>query len=240
MTFKAGRSGAIWFNGVDVSPYFASADFGVQVALAPVTTFTASWDAFISDVANANITASGYYDSADADKVRDSLLSATVSQLTFFPAGAIAIGDQARLLNCNSSDYKNSSKIGQAVVMDWTTMATATLGIGTALHILQSEALGTITGTGDGIGNAGVQTTTGLVAHLHVTAVSSAVASTFKLQDATTLGGAYTDIAGGAFTNVTAVGSQRLVVPGTIRAFVRAVAVIGPATTTYGIAAART
>ena len=240
MPFKAGRSGEIWFNGVDVSTYFASADFGAKVALLPVTTFKATWDSFISGEASANLTAAGYYDSADADKVRDSLLSATVNQLTFFPAGAVAIGDQARLLNVNSSDYKNSSKIGQAVVMDWTAMATATLGIGTALHVLQSEALGTITGTGDGIGNAGVQTTTGLVAHLHVTAVSSAVASTFKLQDATTLGGAYTDIVAGAFINVTAVGSQRLVVPGTIRQFVRAVAVIGPATTTYGLAAART
>lgn len=238
MPFKHGRLAALWLNEVDVSPYFASALWGAKVALAPVTTFTAAWDAFISGESASTLTAAGYYDSSEADQVRETLQEA-VGQLTYFPAGAIAIGDQARLLNINSSDYKSGSKIGSAVVMDWTAASTAPVGLGTCLHVLQSEALGTITGTGDGLLTQ-LANTTGAIAHLHVTAVSSAVSSSFKLQDATTLGGAYTDIASGAFVNVTAVGSQRLVIPGTIRQFVRAVAVIGPATTTYGIAVART
>lgn len=238
MTFKSGRLGEIWLNGVDASIYFNSADWAMKLALAPVTTFKALWDAFIADTASSTLSAGGYYDSADTDKVRDTL-QAAVGQATYFPAGATAIGDQARLLNINSSDYKNGSKLGGAVTMDWTATSTAVVGIGTCLHVLAQETVGTITGTGDGLLTSAASTT-GAVAHLHVTQVSAATSSSFKLQDATTLGGAYTDIASGAFVNVTAVGSQRLVIPGTIRQFVRAVAVIGPATTTYGIAVART
>ncbi len=239
MTFKAGRLGELWLNGVDVSTFFAGADNAFKVDIADVSTFKSTWRSAISGLAASVLTASGYYDSADADKVRDTL-QAAVGQLSYFPAGATAIGDNGRLLNINSSDYKNSSKIADAVVMDWTAQSTAPVGIGTCLHILQSENIGTITGTGDGIGNAGAQTTTGLVAHLHVTAMTGGDTHNFKLQDATTIGGAYTDIAGGAFTNVTAVGSQRLVVPGTIRAFIRLVATINTHAATYGCAAART
>lgn len=239
MPFKAGRLGEIWLNGVDISPFFNTAEFTAKVDTADVSVFKATYHAYIPGLIGSQLVAAGFYDSADADQVRDALVAAPADQLTYSPAGAVAIGDPARLLNVNGTDLKYGSPIGGAVSMNWTAEATAPIGIGVCLHVLQSEALGTITGTGDGVGTS-LQSLTGAVAHLHVTAVSSAVASSFKLQDATTIGGAYTDIASGAFTNMTAVGSQRLVIPGTIRQFVRAVAVIGPATTTYGIAVART
>ncbi len=242
MTFKAGRLGELWLNGVDVSPFFASADWGVKVQMGPTTTFKATWDTFISGVAASTLGASGYYDSADADKVRDTL-QAAIGQLTFAPAGAVAIGDQCRLMNINSSDYKNGSKIGGAVTMDWTAMSTAPVGIGNCITPLAVYNVGAgvaTTGEPSGLGNGGVQTTTGLVAHLHVTAMTGGDTHTFKLQDATTVGGAYTDIASAAFINVTAIGSQRLVVPGTIRQFVRLLYTVAGHSATFAVAAART
>lgn len=240
MTLKSGRLGELWLNGVDISGYFNSAEWAAQVGMAPTTTFKATWDTFISAMASSQLTASGYYDSGDADKVRDTL-QAAIGQVSFFPAGAVAIGDQARLLNVNSSDYKTSSKIGSAVVMDWTALSTATVGIGTCLAPLAVYGVGAgVFLTGDGIGNAGTQTTTGLVAHLHVTAMTGGDTHTFKLQDATTVGGVYADIASGAFVNVTATGSQRLVVPGTIRQFVRLMYTVSGHSATFGVAAART
>ncbi len=243
MTFKAGRLGELWLNGVDISPYFANADFAAKVKLSDVTTFKAAWDAFLANTADANLTAAGYYDSGDADKVRDTL-AAAVGQLTYMPAGAVAVGDPARLLNINFSDYKNGSKIGGAITMDWTALATAPVGIGNTLATLASQSTGAGQVTAwepTGLGNGGVQTTTGLVAHLHITAMTGGDTHTFKLQDATTVGGAgVADIASGAFVNVTAVGSQRLVVPGTIRAFVRLNYTIVGHAATFGVAAART
>ena len=247
MPFKHGRLGELWFNSVDVSNYFASADVAAKQATSDVTTFKvngvqSTYHAYLAGLAEATLTAAGFYDSSEADKVRASLqavVSGTTGQLTYMPAGAVAIGDQARLLNVNSSDFKNSSNIGKAVVLDWTAMSTAPVGIGTVLHVLKSENVGTVTGPGDGVLTS-AQNTTGAVAHLHVTAMTGGDTHNFKLQDCTTINGVYVDIVGGAFTAVTAVGSQRLVIPGTIRQFVQAVSVISGHACTFGIAVART
>ncbi len=239
MAFKHGRLGEIWLNGVDVSPYFSTADFSVKAPGAPVDTFKNTYHAYIPGVLEATLTAAGYYDSADADKVRDTL--EVIGQATYLPAGGVAIGDQARLLNIVTTDYKNGSKISgaNAVTMDWAVNATAPIGFGTCLHTLKSENVGTVTGPGDGLLTS-TANTTGLVAHLHVTAMTGGDTHNFKLQDCTTINGVYADIAGGAFTNVTATGSQRLVVTGTIRQFVQLVATINGHAATYACAAART
>lgn len=239
MTFRHGRLAELLLNGVDISGYFSSAEWAAKVTPAPVDVFKTTWHQFIPGELESTLVASGYYQSDDVDQVRDDLISPGVGQLTYAPAGATAIGDFCRLMNVNFTDYKTGSKIGSAVTMDFTAQATNPVGIGVSLHPLASENLGTITGTGDGVLTSAASTT-GAIGHLHVTAVSSAVASSFKFQDATTIGGVYADITSGAFTNMTAVGSQRLVIPGTIRQFVRCVAVIGPATTTYAVSFART
>jgi hypothetical protein len=238
MPFKHGRSSELWLNEVDISTYFHDAAWNVKVETSEVSTFKATWKSFIAGQALSKLTAAGYYDSSEADQVRETLQE-VVGQLTYLPAGGIAIGDMARLLNINSSSFQNRSGVKSPVGMTWTAEATAPVGLGEVLHVMQSEAPATVTGTGAPL-NLGVSTTTGLVAHLHVTAMTGGDTHTFKLQDATTLGGAYTDIASGAFVNVTAVGSQRLIVPGTIRAFVKLVAVISTHAATYGCVAART
>lgn len=58
--------------------------------------------------------------------------------------------------------------------------------------------------------------------YLHVTAFTGTDV-TIKLQDATTSGGSYSDVSGGTFTVVSAVGSQRLALGGstTVRQFVK-------------------
>jgi hypothetical protein len=238
MPFKHGRLSELWLNEVDVSTYFYDAQFNTKLETADVTTFKAAWKSFLAGQALSTLTAQGYYDSAEADQVRETLQEA-VGQLTYLPAGGIAIGDGARLLNINASSFQNRSGVKSAVGMAWTASSTAQVGLGEVLHVMQSEAVSTVTGTGAPL-NLGVSTTTGLIAHLHVTAMTGGDTHNFKLQDSATLGGAYTDIASGGFVNVTAVGSQRLVVPGTIRAFVKLVATINGHAATYACAAART
>lgn len=241
MPFKHGRLAALYLGGNDVSPYFASADWAAKMTPADVTTFGAAWKSAIAGLADSTLTASGYYDSAYPAGGNDAVVQATLqvdnAVVTYLPAGGLAIGDQARLILAETTDLKRGSKIGGAITFDWAATTTQAVGFGTVLHVLQSET-GTISGTGDGL-LQGVSSATGLVANLHVTAISGGTLS-FKLQDSVLIGGAYTDIASGAFTNVTAIGAQRLVVPGTIRAFVRAVATLGASTCTYSITAART
>ncbi len=243
MPFKAGRLGELWLNEVDISSYFYDAVWNVKVETADVSTFKTgggptTWKNYIAGQALSKLTAMGFYDSSEADQVRETLQE-VVGQLTYLPAGGIAIGDMARLLNINSSAFKNGAGVKSAVSMTWTAEATAPVGLGEVLHVLQSEAIGTVTGTGAPL-NLGVQTLTGLVANLHVTAMTGGDTHNFKLQDCATLGGTYVDIASGGFVNVTAIGSQRLIVPGTIRAFVKLVATINTHAATYACAAART
>lgn len=238
-TFKHGRFAETWLNGVDVSVYFNQATWDVKMETANVSTFKAAWKSFIAGRAYASLTESGFYDSSEADKVR-STLQAAIGQASFFPAGAIAIGDQARLFNINSSDFHNGSKTSSGVTMAWTAMATAPVGIGVTLAPLASYGVGAgVALTGDGALTS-LSSTTGAVAHLHVTAMTGGDTHTFKIQDSTTLGGVYTDIASGAFVNVTAIGSQRLVIPGTIRQFVRLMYTVAGHAATFGVAFART
>jgi hypothetical protein len=234
--FKHGRLFEALLNGKDVSPYLFSAESNVYVDTAKVSTAKSSWESFISGDAFAQFFGYGYFDTTLTD-VR-ATFQAAPGVFTFAPAGATAIGDPVRLYSFNTVSYREAPNVKAAVPFNWGIDSTAPLGIGECLHPLAAESPGTITGTGSPL-VTGVSSSTGAVAHLHVTAYSAGTHQ-FKLQDATALNGAYTDIAGGAFSNVSATGGQRLVITGTIRAYVRAVATIATAAATYSISVART
>jgi hypothetical protein len=238
MPFKHGRLAEILHGttstAIDLSPYLFSANMSTYVNTAEVSTFKNTYRAYISGEAFSQFFSYGYYDPT-LTAVRLSL-QAAVGVVNYAPAGATAIGDQSRLLSFNTVDYKESPSTNKAVGFSWSIDSTSPVGFGVSLHPLASENVGTITGTGDGVMTS--LAGTGLIAHLHVTAYTAGTHQ-FKLQDATTQGGAYTDITGGAFTNMTSAGAQRLIVTGTVRQFVRVVATIGTAAATYSIAVAR-
>lgn len=241
MAFRSGRLSEVLLGSTttaqDISGFLYSAEWNSYVDMQPVSTFKNTWKAFISGDAYSQFFGYGYYDPT-LTAVRLTLQAAP-GILTYAPAGATTIGDPTRLLSFNTKNYKESPRTSAAINFTWGTDTTAQVGLGVSLHPLASEGVGTVTGTGDACGNAGVATTTGAIGHLHLTAYTSGT-HTFKFQDSTTLGGAYTDIASGAFTNMTAVGSQRLIIPGTIRQFVRCVATIGTTAATYAVSFART
>ena len=47
MTFKHGRLGELWLNGVDISVFFNSAEFSAKVDTAPVDVFKNTYHAYI-------------------------------------------------------------------------------------------------------------------------------------------------------------------------------------------------
>ena len=240
MPFRHGKAAEILLGGVgyaqDVSPFLFSVQWNAYAPAAEVSTFKSTWRSYIAGTLFSQFFGYGYYDPT-LTNVRTTLQAAP-GVLSYAPAGALVIGDFVRQLSFNTVEYKEAPKTTSAVPFQWSVDSTAPVGVGVSLHPLASENVGTITGTGDGILTS-ASSTTGGIGHLHVTAYTSGTHS-FKFQDATTIGGAYTDIASGAFTNVTAVGAQRLIVPGTIRQFVRCVAVIGTAAATYSVSFART
>ena len=246
MPFRHGRLTEILHGTAttaqDVSAFFYSAQFNTFQNTAEVSTFKSTYKSYLAGLAFSQFFGYGYYDPT-LTAVRLSLQAAP-GILNYAPAGASTIGDLVRLQMFNAVNYKESSGMNKAVAFTWQADSTAPagtsagmVGYGVTLHPLASENVGTITPSGDGVMTSAAGT--GLICHLHVTAMTGGDTHNFKLQDATTIGGAYSDIAGGAFTAVTAVGAQRLVITGTVRQFVRVNAVIAGHAATFSVAVAR-
>lgn len=240
MPFKHGKATELWLDAINVSEFFNDLTLDVDVDVAETSTFSGSYKTYIEGNAASKVTAKGFY-----DKVNDAALATALrnggSVLTYFPAGATAIGDLGRLVSIHESSLGESSPVGGAVIMSYNAQGDAIVGYGWALHLMGVDT-GTTTGaTRDDT----AATSTGWTAHLHVTAVTGSPTSwTVKIQDSAD-GGSWADVTGGSFTATTIPVAQRLrsaALTTQLRRYVRYVATVvggaGP-TITFGLAYSR-
>lgn len=213
-----GRYTGVLLDAIDLSPYLTSADLSVDVDDSDTTTFGATWKTAIAGQIAPKVDASGYYDPG-LGKFTPAALVAPGGVLTYGPAGLSTIGQLARLIPVVYTTYAESSPVGGVVAFKWSATSDAAVGFGWVLHPLAKD---TNTTTGADRDDAAA-TTTGWVAHLHVTSVDAG-SWVVKLQDALTTD--WTDVTGGAFTAATAATQQRLVsaAGATLRRHVRYVA----------------
>lgn len=219
MPFMHGKGTEILLDEKDVSAYLNKLDLSVDVEGADATTFKKNWHVFWPGLADGKFEAAGFYDPLFED-VRQTLQTSPDSIVSWAPGGALALGDPVRIMAAVSSTYKESAPVGGMVAFNWGVEGSDTLGIGRSMHPLAAE---TVTGFSTYL-DGGAATTLGAVAHLHVTALAGTVTPTItvKFRDATSGAGAgLADITAGAFAAATAIGAQRLVIPGTIRRYVR-------------------
>jgi hypothetical protein len=206
MAFKHGKSTSVFLGSRDLSPYLNAADFSVDIDAADTTTFGASWKTSITGTLSSKTGFQGLYDPTITDLV--TLLGVEFgTALTVAPAGALAIGDRARLQAIASTAYAESSAVGGAVAVKWDVMASGPIGFGDILHTLSEDTNTTTGATKDDTASSA----TGWIAHLHVTAVDAG-SWVVKLEDASASnfsdGAVVTD---GTFTAATGATSQRLV-----------------------------
>jgi hypothetical protein len=219
VAFAHGKETQVLLDAVDVSALLNSWDLNVDVEPGDTTTFKKDWKTFIPGLADATAEASGFYDETQ-HTIRQTLQTTPDSIVTWNPGGDVAVGDQARMMAVVTSNYKESSPVGGVVEFSWGLKGDDTLGVGHVYHVLGAE---TVTGFSTYV-DGGAATLLGAVAHLHILAKSGTGSPTLtaKFRDATSGAGAgLADISGGAFTAATVIGAQRLVIPGTIRQFVR-------------------
>lgn len=240
MPFLHGRLTQILLDSKDISAWLRSFDFNADVDLADVTTFSKAWKVYQPGLIGASLEAGGIHDVSMQD-IRAALTAAVQADsiVTMTPGAVPVFGDPARLMASIHASYKESMPVGDIVAFAWSARADDFANGGNNMHPLAAE---TVTGTSTFL-DGGAQTLTGAIAHLHITAISGAAATlTVKFSDATTSGGVYTDIAGGSFAAKTAVGGTRLVIPGTIRQFVKATWTISGTTPsiTFAVAFSRT
>lgn len=224
MAFKHGKGAAVLLDGTDLSTYLNNTDFSVDVDTADTTTYGATWKTAIAGQSSAKADFSGLYDPTSTTLPTNIGVdyALTGGVLTFAPAGQTAIGDMTRMMSIGTSGYAESSPVGGVVAVKWTVTTSAAVGFGWALHPTAED---TNTTTGAERDDAAA-TSTGWMAHLHVTAIDAGGGSwVIKLQDAA-VSNTYSDVSGGAFTAKTAAGSQRLLSASgaTLRRYVRYVA----------------
>ena len=203
MPFKHGKNTTVLLGAVNLSPYLDSADLSLDMDTADTTMFGATWKSAIGGTYGAKVDLGGLYDPAEAS-LSSLLLAGTPGVLTVAPAGALAIGDRARLFSAIDSSWQQSNPVGGMVAVKASMTCTGTVGFGDVLHILSEDTNTTVGAEKDDT----AATSTGWTAHLHVIAVDAGT-WTIKLEDAA-VSNTYSDVTGGAFTATAAPTSQRL------------------------------
>jgi len=237
MAFKHGKAASVLLGATDLSTYLTSADLAADLDTADTTTFHATWKSAIAGTAGGKLELAGLYDPGVADL-------ATVfggdpgSVLTYCPAGAVALGDMARLLSVSEIAYAESSPVGGVVAVKASTMADGEIGFGNVIHLLAEE-----TSTVDGTTvDLTAQSTTGAIAHVHATAVTATDTFDITIEDSSTGSSGWATV--GTFASITAASAERIVIAGTIKQYVRVVTTVtdvsGTPAITFLVAFART
>lgn len=218
MAFKHGKNAAVWYGGVDMSPYLFGADLSIGVETADTTTFASGgWRSYIPGLIGGGYEFEGLYDPAETNI--QAALGTGGGVLTVCPSGS-ALGDLVRLVPVITTDYGQSSPIDGAIGFSWGVTAEDAIAAGKIIHPLAED---TNTTTGNAIDGT-ASSSAGWTAHLHVTLVDGG-SWVITVQDSSDGSTGWATIA--TFAAKTAAGSERLVSAAattTVKRYIRVVA----------------
>jgi hypothetical protein len=236
VAFKHAKAAAVFFGSTDLSPYLNALDLSVSVDTADTTAFGSSWKTALAGTAGCTVGFGGFYDPT-VTSVIDSV-GGEDKVLTWFPAGAAALGDRARLANVATSSYAEGSPVGDAVSVAWDVLTDGVVGFGDVIYLKASSDVD-VTGTAV---NMVAQTTTGAIAHLHLFSISAGEVVDVTIEDSANGTTGWATI--GTFAQKAVAGSERIVIAGTVKQYVRVVADVtdngGTVEFTCAVALART
>lgn len=235
MSFTHGKNTELWLGGKDISEWCNSLDLKADVDTAETTTFKKTYKTHIGGMSGGSVETGGLYD-PDLSDVRSTLGVSAGAVLTAGPAGMGAVGDPCRLVKVLTNAYAESAPVGGVVAFKWGVMADGSIGYGTVLHPLVSE-----TADGNGSTHTGPVggSTNGAVAHLHVTGLGAGDTILATIEHSTD-GTVWVTL--DSFTLASAVGAERIDIPGTINRYTRVVwdlTSAGTPAVTFGAALAR-
>ncbi len=236
MAFLHGKGTNVWVDAVDLSAYFRGVEFGVEIDTAESTTFGAAWKTFLPGVAGATFSLDGLFDPLQVTLT--ALLPATANLITIGVGGG-AVADVARLASVRSTSFAEAAPVGGLVAITWAVTVDGVLGV-TGGQILKPMAAITADANGTTV-DGGASSSTGAVAQIHCTAVSTGDTVDVTVEDSSTGSSGWATI--GTFAQLAAAGSERIVIAGTIKRYTRAVwneTNDGSPSMTFGVALART
>ena len=237
-----GKASVVLVDEFDLSSHFNSLEESQEISTAEVTTFGATGSArsYVPGLRSGTLSAQGFFDGAAGAvdvAISADLAAATKRVISASHGAAIAVGGNAKLASADHINHTVSSPVDGAVTTSFS--AQCDQGIDTGVWL---KTLAATTSTGDGTTvNRGAATSLGWVAHIHCTAVSGTPTLDSELQDSAD-GNTWADVTGGAFAQLSAAGTERLVsaAGATLRQYVRESHTIGGGTPslTYTVAVA--
>ena len=187
MTFRHGKSTALFLNHLNATPYFNSGDFGQSLATADVTVWGNDDKAFIAGIGDATFSASGFFD-GDVGKVDRTLFDLQAAEdsypATYCPDGGAIVGRNCRLAALLQTEIANSSPISSATTLNLSAQADGGGRFGQVLNGTAQGASATITGQTVDSGILG-GTSNGGVAHIHMTLNTRTAGNSVKVQHST-------------------------------------------------------
>lgn len=214
MSFKHGKNAAAFFQGVNITGYLTGGDLSISKENADTTVWGSTWRTNIGGLATAKYGFTGLFDPTAAPTWTGKLTSNGV--LTVGPAG-LAAGDLCRLMEVTDTDYAETSPVGGVVAFKWDALSDTIPGFGRVQSALTAQ---TADNNGSNL-DGGAATTTGGIAHLHVTSVSASDSIVVTIEDSSTGSSGWATI--GTFASKSAAGAERIVIAGTIKRYTRAV-----------------
>ena len=186
MTFRHGKSTALYLDSLDASPYFNAADSGRTLTTADVTAFGAQGKAYIAGLEDASFNASGFFDGAvgQIDDRLQALTTAGVSYAaTYCPDGGAVVGRLCRVLDLINTNVTPSSPVASATALKLSAQVTGGADWGRVLNnAAQLSALTTGTGVDGGATSASL---IGGQMNVHITFNTRSTATDVKVQHST-------------------------------------------------------
>lgn len=234
MAFVHGRNGKVLVAQFDLSAYLNNHEVNQEADLPETSCFGDSARRYgVVGLKTGSVSLGGFYDptvvSGDDVVLSAALGAASTSPVTIGPNG-LAVGERVKMLAAREKTYKVNGSVDSPVMVSAEMQCDAGIDNGVSLHALTAE---TATGNSASVDNAAA-TANGGVAHLHTTAIGGTPTDDRKVQHSTN-DSVWVDLV--TFTQVTAVGSQRIEVAAgtTVNRYLRETRTIGggsPSSTT--------
>ncbi len=225
-TFRHGKNTALFFNQYDLSQFFREATYTKENDIADTTAFQSTNKTGVAGIPGGTVSAAGMFSGAAAADV-DPILAGVIGQessnrLILCNDGGALLSRRCQLALVHESTYEVNAAVADMVSVSAEFFITDGSDFGAVVHALEAESA---TGNDAGTDFFTTASAGGVMIVSMVANTRDAGSIDIKLQDATTLGGAYSDIAGAAFTNIGfgVATSERIVLPTTtsVRQFVR-------------------
>jgi hypothetical protein len=237
MAFMPAERSRILLGSLNLSCYATQIGATAATAMLETTTLCNTSKVFIPGQTEGSFDVSGHLDTdgsqgAQFDTFAD-WKQASPLPVTYAPSGLTALSE-ALLAGALEGSFTPSAPVGAVVDFSLSSTVDGAVEAGFVLEDLTAV-------TADGNGTARdltAQSTNGAVAHLHVTAFSGLTNNIVTIEDSADGSTNWTTI--GTFATVTGLTSERLVIAGTVRRYLRVVDnVTGTGTNTRSVALAR-